>query len=115
MNLLRSHLPPFSEAFACGMFREMESIMEMVCSQAAMVLPFRGVGHDDALGGGRGHVDVVDADAGAADDLEVLAGLDDLPGHLGLAADDECVIVLDLLDELLLRELGLHVDLHAGL
>ena len=38
----------------------------------------RRVAHDDAaLGGGR-DVDVVDAHAGAADDLQVRAGLDDL-------------------------------------
>ena len=75
----------------------------------------RGVGHDDALRCGRWHVYVVDAHAGTADDLQVFAGLDNLFGDLGLAADNECVIVLDLLDQLLLGELGLDVDLHTRL
>ena len=39
MNLLRSHLPPFSEALACGMLRESANIIAIVCSQAAIMLP----------------------------------------------------------------------------
>ena len=46
--------------------------------------------HDQyATAGGRLHVNVVDAHAGPADDAELLAGLDDLGGDLGAAADDE--------------------------
>jgi len=42
----------------------------------------RRVHHDDALGRGGGNLDVVDADAGAADHLEVGGLLEDLRGRL---------------------------------
>ena len=42
---------------------------------------------DDALGGRRLDVDVVDADAGATDHLEVAGGGNDLLRYLGRRAD----------------------------
>ncbi len=51
----------------------------------------RRVHHDHALGGGGRDVDVVDADAGAADHLEVLGLLQELGGDLGGRADGEAV------------------------
>ena len=51
----------------------------------------RGVDHHDATLGGRGHVDVVEADAGPADHDQVGAGRQDLGGHLRGRADDQGV------------------------
>ena len=77
----------------------------------------RRVHHDDALGGGGGNFDIVDADAGAADHLQPRRLLDDLGGRLGRRADGEPVIVADDLGELVLvlAEIGLEVDLDAAI
>ena len=75
----------------------------------------RGVHHHDAGGGGGGDVDVVDADAGAADDLQVLGGGDDVLVGLGGRADGEAVVVADDLDQLVLGEAGLDVGVDAAL
>ena len=53
----------------------------------------RGVDDHDAGRGGRLDVDVVEADAGAGDDLEVLGGGDGLGVHLGGGADQDRVDV----------------------
>ena len=76
----------------------------------------RRVHHDHALGGGGRDIDVVDADAGAADHLEVLGLLQELGGDLGGRADRQPVELADQLGELLLvgAELGLEVDLDAA-
>lgn len=63
-----------------------------------------GVHDDDTVFGGGLDIDVVDADSGAADDLEVLGGLEDLGGDLGLAADDQAVELGDDLDQFILLE-----------
>ena len=39
MNWARFHSPRLTDAFACGILRTMEHIIESVCSQAASVLP----------------------------------------------------------------------------
>ena len=74
------------------------------------------VHHDDALGGRGRDVDIVDADAGAADDLQVLGRGENLRRHLGGRADGEAVIVADDLEQLVLvlAEIGLEVDLDAA-
>ena len=60
------------------------------------------VGDDDAaLGGGR-HVDVVDADPGAADHLQAVGALDHVRGQLGGRADHDRVVVADRRRQLLL-------------
>ncbi|MGY3426582.1 hypothetical protein ACVWZW_007086 [Bradyrhizobium sp. F1.13.4] len=76
----------------------------------------RRVHHDDALGRGGGNLDVVDADAGAADHLEIGRLLEDLRGRLGRRADREAVVIADDLGELVLvlAEIGLEVDLDTA-
>ncbi len=77
----------------------------------------RRVHHDDALGRGGGDLDIVDADAGAADHLEVGGLLEDFCGGLGRRADGEAVVIADDLGELVLvlAEVGLEVDLDAAI
>ena len=58
-----------------------------------------GVDHQDAQLGGRLDVDVVDADAGAADHLEPAAGGEQLAGDLGRAAHHQGVEAGDQLGE----------------
>jgi hypothetical protein len=74
--------------------------------------------HDDdtAARGGR-NVDIVDADAGAADDLEIGRGGDQLFGDLGGGADGEAVIMADDFEQLVLvlAELRLEVDFDAAI
>ena len=74
--------------------------------------------HDDHALRRRGRdLDIVDADAGAADDLQVLRLLEDLGRDLGGGADGEAVIVADDGGELVLvlAELGLEIDLDAAI
>ena len=71
-----------------------------------------GVHNDHAVLGGGFHVDIVDADSGAPDDLEVLRRLKDRGRHLGLATDDQPVELGDDVDELCLLEAGVDDDLH---
>ncbi len=73
-------------------------------------IAFRGVEDDDAALGGGFYVDVVDADAGPADDLEVLRGGDDVLGDFGLAAHNKCVVFGNEGDEFLRRQLLFAVD-----
>ena len=60
----------------------------------------RGVHDDHAAGGGGFEIDVVDADAGAADNLEVGGGVEEFLGYLGVGADGEAVVLADDLAEL---------------
>ena len=77
----------------------------------------RRVHHDDALGRGGGNLDIVDADAGAADHFQPRRLLDDFRGRLGGGADREAVIIADDLGELflVLAEIGLEIDLDAAI
>ena len=74
--------------------------------------------HDDdaATRGGR-DIDIVDADAGAADDLQVGRRLDQLFGRLGGRADGEAIILADDLEQLflVLAELRLEIDINAAI
>ena len=73
MKRFFSHLPAWVEASAAGIWRASANIMAMACSAVVIELP-NGVFITTTPGaGGGGDVDVVDADAGAADDLQVLA------------------------------------------
>ena len=73
------------------------------------------VHHDDALGGRGGHVDIVDADAGAADHAQPAIRLGQhLLGHLGRRADGEPVIIADDGGEVVLVEAGLGVGFDAA-
>ena len=72
----------------------------------------RRVDHQDAALGRRLDVDVVDADAGAADHPEPLARGEQIGGHLGAAAHHQGVVVADQLGQpvaFFARQLGDHV------
>ena len=77
----------------------------------------RRVHHDDAAPRGGGNIDIVDADAGAADDLEIGRGGDQLFGDLGRRADGEAVILADDFEQLVLvlAEVGQIIDLDAAI
>ncbi len=74
------------------------------------------VHHDDAALGGDRHVDIVDTDAGAADDAQLLGGGEHLLGDLGGGADGEPVVIADHGEQLflVLAEIGQVVDLDAA-
>ena len=75
------------------------------------------VHHDDAASGRCRNVHIVDADAGAANDLEARGAFEELRGDLGVRADGEAIVVADDLGELVLvlAEVGLEVDLDAAI
>jgi hypothetical protein len=73
------------------------------------------VHHDDALLRRRRDVDVIDADPGAADDLQVGRGGEDVGGDFGGRTDGEAVIIADHRDQLVLGLAGDLVDLDAAL
>ena len=78
----------------------------------------RRVHHDDAARGRRRNVDIVDADAGAADHLQVLGLLQDLRRHLGGGADGEAVDSRRSSSaslSLSLPSVGLEIDLDAAI
>jgi hypothetical protein len=70
----------------------------------------RGVADDDAAAGRRRDVDVVDAGAGAADDLQAVGAGDQVGRDLGRAADDDRVVVGDVVGDLLGAPVQLDVD-----
>src|SRR5882757_297753 len=76
----------------------------------------RRIHHDDALGGGRGNLDIVDTDAGAADYFQLLGLVDDLSGRLGGGADRQPVVVANDFGKLILvlAEVGLEIDVDAA-
>ena len=78
MKRFFSHLPACVEASACGISRASASISVMACSAVVIELPNGVFITMMPLGGGRGDVDVVDADAGAADHLQPRGLLEDL-------------------------------------
>ena len=69
--------------------------------------------HDPGLGGG-GNVDIVDADARPADDLQRLCRRDHVGVGLGGGTDGQTVILTDDLQEFSLGQAGLHIGLHAA-
>ena len=76
----------------------------------------RRVHDDDAVGGGSRNIDIVDADAGAADDFEAVRLIEQLGGDFGRRADREAVEARDRGGELVfvLAEVGLKIDLDAA-
>ncbi len=64
--------------------------------------------HDAALGGGR-RVHIIQAGPGPADHLELVGGGDHFGRYLRRAPDDQPIVLLDLLEEFLLGQLGLDV------
>ena len=103
-NLDFSHLPAWVERSASGIWRASAIISEMACSAVVMELPKGVFITMMPLAVAALHVDVVDADAGAADHLQVGRGGDDLLGGLGGGAHGEAVVVLDDLLQLFLDE-----------
>ena len=77
-----------SDACASGMWRAQGQHQADGVLRGGDRVALRRVDDDDAAPGRRVDVDVVDAGAGAADDLQLAAGVEDVGGHLGLAADD---------------------------
>ena len=77
----------------------------------------RRVHHDDAARGRGGNIDIVDADAGAADDFQAIGLFQKLGGDLGRRADGEAVEAVDDRGELVLvlAEVGLEIDLDAAI
>ena len=74
----------------------------------------RRVHHHDAARGGRFEIDVVDADAGAADHLEIGRRVQQLLRHLGGGAHRQPVVRRDDRAQIGRRKAGLHVDLDAA-
>src|SRR5690606_32795817 len=73
----------------------------------------RRVHDNDALRRRGGNVDVVDADAGAPDNLQALRRGDDAGRDLGGRTYREALVITDDFEQLLGREAGLRVDLDA--
>jgi hypothetical protein len=73
----------------------------------------RRVGHDDAALGGGGHVDVVDADARAADGLQVGGLVDEVGRHLGGRPDQQAVVLADALREIEALDVERGVDVEV--
>jgi hypothetical protein len=74
----------------------------------------RGVDHHHALAGGRGNVDVVEADPRPADHHQLRARLEHVGRDLCGAADDERRCTPDRAEQLLRRHPDGHVDVEAG-
>ena len=112
-----SHLPARVEASASGICRASDSISVIGVLGGGDRIAERRVHHDDAARRGRRDVDVVDADAGAADDLQAFRLFQHLRGDLGRGADCEPVEAVDRLGKLVLvlAEIGLEVDLDAAI
>jgi hypothetical protein len=91
------------------MLRASESISATVCSAAATMFDC----DDDAALRGRLDVDIVDADAGAADHAQVVGAADQLSGQLGRGADEDPVVAADALGELLVGPVDADVDREA--
>ena len=117
MKRFFSHLPAWVEASACGICRASASISVMACSAVVIELPNGVFITMMPLAVAAANVDIVDADAGAADHLEVLGLLEDLGRDLGRGADGEAVEIADQLGQLILvaAELGLEIDLDAAI
>jgi hypothetical protein len=67
---------------------------------------------DDAAARGGRDVDIVDADAGTADHLEIVGRRDQLFGRLGGRADGEAVILADDFEQLFLVLAELRHEIH---
>ena len=111
VNCERFHSPRRIDASAAAVRRATPYSSASVCSAAAMVLP---VGALTTVMPGprrRLEVDVVDADAGPADDDEPRPGGDQRGVDLDLAADDERVVVGDDRAQLVAAQPDALVDL----
>ena len=116
MNLFFSHLPARVEASASGICRASASISEIACSAVVIELPNGVFMTMMPRAVAAGTVDIVDADAGAADHFQLLGVVEDFGRHLGGRADGEAVVIADDGGELVLvlAEAGLEIDLDAA-
>ena len=87
----RSQRPATSAAWAWGTLRAWASSIAIVCSAADRMFDCGALTTITPRAGGRLDVDVVEADAGPADDHQVGAGLEHLGGDRGGRPDDEGV------------------------
>ena len=117
MNLFFSHLPARVEVSASGIWRAKRQHQRDGVFGGGDGIAERRVHHDDAARGRRRNVDIVDADAGAPDDLQILGIFEDLGRHLGGRANGEAVVIADQRGEflLVLAERGLEIDLDAAI
>ena len=76
------------------------------CSQC---IGRRRIDDDDAPGRRTFQVDAVDADTGAADDLQFRSCFNDLFCNVGHGAGNEAVVFADAVDEALFIEVLLHI------
>ena len=115
-NFLRSHFPAITLACACGMWRASETMRVKACSAVEMVLPPGVFMTTTPWVGGRGDVDIVDADAGAADRLQVGRSVKDWSGDLGLRANDDSVVLISRGQQVSLLDADLHdhIELRIG-
>ncbi len=104
-------VPASSAACACGMFRASATSSPIVCSDGGDDRRLRRVRDDDPAPRRRVDVDVVDADARAADHLQVHGAFDQLGRELRRRAHDDRVVAAD---DLLERRLRVDVDVEAG-
>ena len=112
-NFERSHLPPVSDSVRLrDVAREREQQRHRVLGGRDDVRLGRVRDDDPAPGRGR-HVDVVHADAGAADHLQPLGAVDQLGGHLRGRADQDAVVVADPLAQLVLVPVDAEVDVEV--
>ena len=74
---------------------------------------FRCIADDDAASSRCRNVDVVNADAGAADNLEIVRSGDDFFSHLRLAAGDKAIVLADAGEEFFRRHVGLNIDIEV--
>ena len=114
-NFERSQCPAVSDACACGMLRASASSSAIVCSAAVTTFDCGAFATTIPRRVAAGDVDVVDADAGAGDDPQPLAALDQLGRQLRRRADQDRVEAADPLGQLLGRpvEPGLDVEVLA--
>ena len=115
MKRFFSHLPAWVEASAVGIWRASANISAIACSAVVIELPNGVFITITPRAVAAGNVDVVDADAGAADDLQLRRMFEQLGGDLGRRADRKAVVVADDPGELVLVEARLDVDLDAAL
>ena len=70
---------------------------------------FRGVEYDNAFSGCGGDINVINANTGAADNLQTGGGFDNLFGYLGHAAGYQAIVIVNNLDKLLRLHVGHYI------
>ena len=115
MKRFFSHLPAWVDSVGGRDFsRQREHQRDRMLGRRDRIAEGR-VHHDHAARRGGRDVDIVDADAGAAHDLQFRRALDELGGDFGRRTDRQAVVVADDPGELVLVEPGFDVDLDAAL